>query len=129
MKRSSKGDGCEVAFGLEVKNLKDGSKFVRHAQQMLLCPTRRRGEQASFELMRHAKHYDTQYYPDESICGARKGGDRFEVLVRWLGFEDGNNGTWEAFGELKEDLPEVMGDFSYSAVDRNIKQNIFGLYY
>lgn len=113
----------------EVENLNDGSKLVAHAQRMLPYPAARRGEQASIELKKQAEHYDTQYHLVESICGVRERDDKFEVLVRWLGFEEGNNETWEAFDEMKDDLPGVTEDFLYSAGDRNIKRKFFDSYY
>lgn len=89
----------------KVENIIDGSRLVAYAQRLLPYLATRRGEQAFIELKRHPKYYDTKCHFVEDIRDNRKRDDKYEVHVRLIEFEDRSNGIWEAFDEIKEELP------------------------
>lgn len=76
---------------------------------------------ASVELVQQGQHYDTKYHLVHSIRGIPKEGGEYEVLVKWIGFKEGDGETWEAISNIKKDLPAVLEDFLQTSTNRNLK--------
>lgn len=112
-----------------VEDIVNANKMVVHAQRMLSYPVSQQGELAFAELVKQADHYDTSYHLVDSIRGIRKKGSEYDVLMKWLGFEKGNDKTWEAHSSVKEDMPGTLEDYLHSAGDRNIKREVIDLYF
>lgn len=75
----------------EVEDNCNANKLVVHAQRIFPYSITHRAGQASIALKQQAKNYDAKYHPAHFFNGIRKKNGRYEVLVKWLGFEDGNS--------------------------------------
>lgn len=113
----------------DVKDINDECKVAVHAQRMIPYPVARRGKQASVEIRQQAQLYDTKYRLAHSIRVIWKKGREHEVLVKWMGFEQNDNETWEAFGNIKEYLRGVLEEFLHTSGDLNLKTEILDLYF
>lgn len=105
------GNGGKSHLVLKVKDTNDASKIAAHAQRMVLYPTMRGSEQASIEQNQQLQHYDKTYHVVGLIRGVRKRHEEYEVLVKWLRSDGGDDETWEALGNIKEDLSGVFQSF------------------
>lgn len=64
-----------------------------HSQRIVPCPVTRRDEQGSVEIREQSDHCDLQYHVVELVSKVKKRNGKYQVLVKWLGFDTGGDET------------------------------------
>lgn len=114
-----------LVFVLEKIN--DACTITAHAQRFVTFPIATCVTQASSEQMQQAARYDTTCHLGDAIEKVQKLGVEFEVLAKWLGFDGGENETWEPVGTEKDNFPRMFEDFVPTLGERNLKRQIIDL--
>lgn len=83
--------------------------------------------QTSEELKQQLPHYKIIYYPVKAIMEGKKRNEKFELLMKWLGFVAGHGKTWELLSTVKQDEPGVMKVFSQDVSNQNLRKQIIDL--
>lgn len=113
-----------------IENIVSHQHHVVHAQRTISYPSTGFGEQALNELKEQAVHYDSSYHLVDDIRGMNKQEKReYEMLVCWLGFEEGKEETWEPVARVMEDMSGILEDFLHSAGQWNLKREIIDFYF
>jgi hypothetical protein len=68
--------------------------------------------------------FDDHSFEVEAINGVRwnRSEQRFELKVRWAGFESADD-TWEPAASLYEQIPNIVKDYLCSEVSSNVVAN------
>lgn len=111
-----------------VEDINSSHRITAHAQRLVPYPITPTTEQTSKELKQQATYYDMMTQIVDRIKGVRKRKGKYELLVAWMGYEEGDN-TWEPIETMLEDIPGVVEDYMYTAGDRNLKREIIDLYF
>lgn len=96
----------------EVEHLLTHKKAKIHSSR--LARFREGGElsEADVERLEHyASHSDSEYFVIETISDLRQMDGRIQALVKWLGYPDERDWTWEPIESLYEDVPEMVRTF------------------
>jgi transposase InsO family protein len=92
----------------EVEDLVRGVRLLRHARMLMPYSDRTLG--VNEDLRQQIQHDDSHSYLVDSIVDWRETNGKFELLVRWLGF-DPESDTWEPLDVLMADTPDLVRKF------------------
>lgn len=112
-----------------VSDLINAQQLTVQAQIMVPYPVIRRSNSASEGLCQQVEHFDTTYHLVDEIKGVRKRKGSYEVTVKWLGFDDDEDMTWDPIDNIRDDLPGILEDFLYTPKERNLKRKTIDLYF
>lgn len=113
----------------EVENLTRTRNETVHAQRMLHYPAANAEDDVTEELKEHAAFAEGAQFLVKELCDVREREGVFEVLVRWEGWEQVEDATWEPFTVMREDLPDLVWDLLHAAGKRRIKEKILHVHY
>lgn len=51
------------------------------------------------------------------------------MLVSWMGFQEGQDNTWEPLELVVEDMVEILEDYLHSLRYGNSRREVFDLYF
>lgn len=111
------------------EDLVHAQQLTVHAQRMVSYPVTKPSDCASEELRQKAAHFHTNYHLVHEIRNVRKRKGRYEVMIKWKGFEYDENITCKPFENIRDDLPGYLEDLLYTPGERNLKSEILDLYF
>lgn len=112
-----------------VGDLLNAHQCTVQAQMIVPHQITRRKEGASYELVQQMKHFDKRYHLVEEITDVQKNKKAYKVKIRWTGFDDDEDMTWEPIFNIRDDLPDVLQAVSHTAGERNLKREIIDLHF
>lgn len=92
------------------KNINDSNNLIVLSKRRVPFLVTQPNEKASVEPIVQLKHYDTRTDLDRFFCGERNWNEEYDVLLKWIGFDVGDDETEKQFDTMQEDLNGAIED-------------------
>jgi Chromo (CHRromatin Organisation MOdifier) domain len=106
---------------LEVEHLLSGKRKTVHCTRIKFYHDASLG--VTEELKSHLQYQDSTLFVIEQLLELREVRGQVQVLVKWMGFDEGEN-TWEPVTTILEDAPDLLREFleiTSSALASNVR--------